>query len=268
MTQPEDQQVTEARPGLLDGKKGLIVGVANHRSIAWGIARHAHAEGAELAFTFQGEALERRVRPLADSIGSSLVLPLDVTRPDELDAVFENITTSWGRLDFLVHSIAWAERDDLKGRTVDTSREGFLRSLEISAYSLIALTRRAEPLMKDGGSIIALTFYGSLKTTPSYNVMGIAKAALEASVRYLARELGPDNIRVNAVSAGAIRTLSAAGIKNFSEMLKVAGEHSALQRTVKQSEVADVTAFLCSDAASGITGQTLYVDCGYSIMAN
>ncbi|MEE2776832.1 MAG: enoyl-ACP reductase FabI [Acidobacteriota bacterium] len=252
---------------MLAGKKGLIVGVANHRSIAWGIARHSHAAGAELAFTFQSEALEKRVRPLADGIGSDIVLPLDVTYENQVDAVFGEIRERWGKLDFLVHSIAWAPREALRGRTVDTTRDGFLQALEISAYSLIALTRAAEPLMTDGGSILALTYYGSVKTAPNYNVMGIAKAALEAGVRYLAADLGGSGIRVNAISAGAIKTLAASGVSGFRDMLGGYAERAPLRRNVSTDDVGKAGAYLLSDLSSGVTGEIHYVDAGFSITA-
>ena len=256
-----------AATGLLAGKKGLIVGVANHRSIAWGIARQAHLQGAELAFTFQGEALERRVRPLAAEVGSELVVPLDVTRPQELDDTFAALHSSWGKLDFLVHSVAWAERDDLAGRTVDTSREGFLKSMEISAYSLLALTRRAEKLMSDGGSVLALTYYGSVKSLPNYNVMGIAKAALEASVRYLALDLGEQEIRVNAISAGPIKTLAASGVSGLRGMMAQAAERAPLRRNVDIDDVGRAAVYLLSDLSSGVTGEIHYVDAGFSTTA-
>lgn len=253
--------------GLLTGKRGLVVGVANQRSIAWGIARQAHLQGAELALTYQGEALERRVRPLAESVGCEVILPLDVTREDELDAVFAELASTWGRLDFLVHSVAWADRDDLSGRTVDTSREGFLKALEISVFSLLALTRRAEPLMADGGSVLTLTYYGALKALPNYNVMGIAKAALEAAVRYLALDLGSRAIRVNAISAGPIKTLAAAGVSGLRGMLDVAAQRAPLHRNVDTDDVGKAGVYLLSDLASGVTAEIHYVDAGFSTTA-
>lgn len=252
--------------GLLTGRRGLVVGVANFRSIAWGIARHAHRHGADLAFTYLGEALERRVRPLATSVGSELILPLDVSRDEEIAAVFDQVRARWGGLDFLVHSIAFAEREDLSGRTIDTSRAGFQKALDISAYSLIALARAAEPLMKEGGSILAMTYYGSTKVLPSYNVMGIAKAALEASVRYLAADVGPRGVRVNAISAGPIRTLSASGVSGFAQMLDRIAEVAPLRRNVTQEEVGDTCQFLCGPHSRGITGSVIFVDAGYHIM--
>lgn len=258
---------TAAPSSLLAGKRGLIVGVANERSIAWGIARQARAAGAELAFTFQGEALERRVRPLAAEAGSTIVEPLDVTHASEVEALFDKLRRDWGRLDFLVHSIAWAERSDLQGRTVDTSRDGFLKALEISAYSLIALSRAAEPLMTDGGSILTLTYYGAVKAVPNYNVMGIAKAALESSVRYLALDLGPSRIRVNGISAGPIKTLAAAGVSGLRSMLGEAAERAALRRNVDTDDVGKAGVYLLSHLSSGVTGEIHYVDAGLSIRA-
>jgi enoyl-[acyl-carrier protein] reductase I len=263
----ESEQLNAAHSGLLAGKRGLVVGVANHRSIAWGIARQAHLAGAELAFTFQGEALERRVRPLAESVGASLVLPLDVTRDDELEAVFDAIGEKWGKLDFLVHSIAWADREDLKGRTVDTSRDGFLKAMEISAYSLLSLTRGAEPLMSEGGSVLAMSYYGSIKSLPSYNVMGIAKAALEAGVRYLALDLGAQAIRVNAISAGPIKTLAASGVSGMRGMLDSAAERAPLRRNIDTDDVGKAGVYLLSDFSSGVTGEIHYVDAGFSTTA-
>jgi enoyl-[acyl-carrier protein] reductase I len=261
------EELTRVEGGLLAGKRGLVVGVANFRSIAWGIARHAYRHGAELAFTYQGEALERRVRPLAASVGSELVLPLDVTRDQEIAAVFEQIGARWGRLDFLVHSIAFAEREDLSGRTLDTSRAGFAKALDISAYSLIALARAAEHLLAPGSSIIAMTYYGATKALPSYNVMGIAKAALEASVRYLARDLGEKGIRINAISAGPIKTLAASGVSGLRGFLEVAGERAPLRRNVTTDDVGKAAVYLMSDLASGVTGEVHFVDAGFSTTA-
>jgi enoyl-[acyl-carrier protein] reductase I len=268
MSETEREPLEDLTPipgGLLAGRRGLVIGVANFRSIAWGIARHARRHGAELAFTYQGEALERRVRPLAASVGSDLVLPLDVTRDAEIDAVFERVGAAWGGLDFLVHSIAFAEREDLSGRTIDTSRAGFQKALDISAYSLIALARRAEPLLRPGGSILAMTYYGSTKVLPSYNVMGIAKAALEAGVRYLAKDLGPRGIRINAISAGPIKTLAASGVSGLRGFLEVAAERAPLQRNVSTDDVGKAGVYLLSDLASGVTGEVHFVDAGFSI---
>lgn len=253
--------------GLLAGRRGLVVGVANKRSLAWGIARRAHEEGAELAFTFQGDALERRVRPLAESIGSAIVEPLDVTDDAQIEATFATLAERWGRLDFLVHSVAYANREDLLGRTIDTSRSGFVTALDISCYSLIALARAAEPLMSEGGSIIAMTYYGATKATPNYNVMGIAKAALEASIRYLAVDLGPRGIRVHGVSAGPVRTLAASGVSGMRGMLKVMPERAPLQRNITVDDVGATAAYLLSDLSAGTTGGIHFVDAGFNITA-
>jgi len=252
---------------LFEGKKVLVLGVANERSIAWGISQALHAEGAKLGFTYLGENLERRVRPLAESVSSDLILPCNVTDAKELESVFEEVKKNWGGLDCVVHSIAFAHREDLDGRFMDTSREGFLTALEISAYSLVSVAQKAAPLLKESkGNLITLSYYGAEKVVPHYNVMGVAKAALEASVRYLAYDLGEDGIRVNAISAGPIKTLSAAGIKGFRGMLGEAGDKSPLRRNVTQEEVGKAALFLCSDLASGVTGETVYVDAGYNIM--
>lgn len=264
---PESPPAGESSRGLLAGRRGLVVGVANKRSLAWGIARRAHREGAELAFTFQGDALERRVRPLAASIGSTFVEPLDVTDDGRIDAVFAGLKERWGRLDFLVHSVAFANREDLLGRTVDTSRAGFATALDISCYSLIALARAAEPLMTEGGSIVAMTYYGASKATPNYNVMGIAKAALEASIRYLAVDLGPKNIRVHGISAGPVRTLAASGVSGMRSMLKVMPERAPLQRNITVDDVGATAAYLLSDLSAGTTGGIHFVDAGFNITA-
>lgn len=252
----------------MKGKKALIVGVANERSIAWGIAQALHREGVELAFTFLGDALEKRVRPLADSVGSKHIMPCDVRNEAQVDALFKELTDSWGTLDYLVHCIAYAERADLEGSFVATSRNGFMTALEVSAYSLVSLSRGALPLMlkAGGGSIVTLTYYGAEKVVPNYNVMGVAKAALECSVRYLAAELGPQNIRVNSVSAGPVRTLAAAGIRGFKGMLQVVESKAPLRRNVSLEEVAEAGLFLLSPKSGGVTGETLYVDSGYQIM--
>jgi enoyl-[acyl-carrier protein] reductase I len=253
--------------GLLSGKKGIIFGVANDRSIAWAIAEAMHRDGADLAFTYVGEAIEKRVRPLAESLGAKLVLPCDVTRDEEVGAVFDRLQGEWGGLDVLVHSIAFAGRDELKGLYLDTSREGFRVALDVSAYSLVALSRAAAPLMENrGGSIVTLTYYGSEKVVENYNVMGVAKAALEASVRYLAADLGPRGIRVNAISAGPIKTLAASGISGFREMLHHAAEKAPLRRNVLPEEVGKAALYLASDLSSGTTGEVLHVDAGYNIM--
>ncbi len=251
---------------LLENKRGLVFGVANNMSIAWAIAQEAHRQGAELGFTYLNEALEKRMRPLAESLEASLILPCDANNDEELDAVFAEAGRKWGKLDFVLHAIAYAQREDLDGRFVDTSREGFRVALDTSAYSLVAMARRATPLMTEGGNLLTLTYYGSQKVVPNYNVMGVAKAALEASVRYLAADLGAQGIRVNALSAGAIKTLSAKGIRNLNEMLKVSAERSPLGRNVFVDEVARAGTFLLSDYASGITGDILYVDAGWHVL--
>ncbi|MBW8268442.1 enoyl-ACP reductase FabI [Caldovatus sp. SYSU G05006] len=248
------------------GKRGLIMGVANDRSIAWGIARACAAQGAEIAFTYQGEALEKRVRPLAESVGSRLVLPCDVTDDPSVDAVFERLAGEWGALDFLVHAIAWSDKDQLKGHYVDTTRENFLRTLDISCYSFTALCRRAAALMPNGGSLLTLTYLGAERVMPHYNVMGVAKAALEASVRYLAADLGARGIRVNAISAGPIRTLAASGIGDFRYILKWNQYNAPLKRNVTIEEVGGAGMYLLSDLASGVTGEVHHVDCGYHVV--
>ncbi len=259
---PEGDDVSD----LLRGKYGLIYGVANHRSIAWAIAQSTAAAGATLAFTYQGERLERNVRPLAESLPDSLLLPCDVTDDAQIDAVYERIRAEWGRLDFLVHSVAYANREDLEGSFLDTSREGFRTALDISAYSLVAVTRGAVPLMTDGGSIVTMTYLGSERAVPGYNVMGVAKAALESAMRYLAAELAPRNIRVNAISAGPINTLAARGISGFTTMLGHFRERSPMKRGTEAAEVGDAAMFLLSPLARGITGEVLFVDTGYHMM--
>lgn len=251
---------------LFKDKRVAVFGVANERSIAWGIAEAMHKQGARLAFSYAGEVLEKRVRPLAESVGADLVLSCDVTDDAQISAAFQQISSKWGGLDVMVHAIAFANREDLEGRFVDTSRKGFGLALDISAYSLVALARAAAPLMTNGGAIVTLTYYGAEKVVPSYNVMGVAKAALEASVRYLAADLGPDNIRVNAISAGPIKTLAASGIKGFKGMLHVVEERAPLRRNVTQEDVGASALFLCSDLGAAVTGETLYVDAGYNIL--
>ncbi len=251
---------------LMAGKKGLVMGVANDRSIAWGISKALAAHGADLAFTFQGEALEKRVRPLADQLGSSMVLPCDVTDEESVEAVFNEIKSAWGKLDFLVHAIAYSDKDELKGRYVDTSRENFLMSLDISCYSFTSLCRRAEAIMNEGGSMVTLTYYGAEQVIPHYNVMGVAKAALEASVRYLAEDLGRAGIRVNAISAGPVKTLAASGIGDFRYILKWNELNSPLRRNVTIDEVGGSALYLLSDLGSGVTGEVHHVDCGYHVV--
>ncbi len=248
---------------LLAGKRGLVMGVANDRSIAWGIAATAHKHGAELAFTYQGDALEKRVRPLAESVGSSLVLPCDVADDASIDAVFQAIGERWDRLDFLVHAIAYSDKEELKGKYLNTSRENFVRSLDISCFSFTAVAQRAVPMMTAGGSLLTLTYYGAERVMPHYNVMGVAKAALEASVRYLATDLGDQNVRVNAISAGPIKTLAASGIGDFRYILKWNEYNSPLRRNVTIEQVGGAALYLLSDLAAGVTGEVHHVDCGY-----
>ncbi len=252
---------------LLEGKKALIVGVANERSIAWGIAQKLHEEGAELGFTYVNAAIEKRLRPLAESIGCNNVFPCDVQSDADITNLFAELTTRWGRIDSLVHSVAFANGDDLKSRFHETGRAGFALALDVSAYSLIGLARGAYPLMKDnGGTILTLSYLGAQRVVHNYNVMGVAKAALESSVRYLAADLGQDKIRVNALSAGPIKTLAAAGIPKFREILGSFEEKSPLRRNVTQEDIAKSALFYLSDMSSGITGETTYVDCGYNIL--
>ncbi|MHA1536596.1 MAG: enoyl-ACP reductase FabI [Alphaproteobacteria bacterium] len=251
---------------LLKGKRGLVMGVANDHSIAWGIARAAAAHGATLGFTYQGEALKRRVMPLAESAGRDFVLECDVGDEASIDAVFAEVEQRWGGLDFVVHSIAFSDRDELQGRYVDTSRDNFARTLEISCYSLTAIARRAAPLMPDGGSLLTLTYDGSRRVMPSYNVMGVAKAALEASVRYLAADLGQQAIRVNALSAGPMRTLAGAAVKDARYVYKWAQENSPLRRNPALEEVGNAGLYLLSDLSAGVTGEIHYVDSGYHVV--
>ncbi len=253
--------------GLLDGKKAVIFGVANERSIAWAISEALHAAGAELGFTYAGEMLEKRVRPLAEGIGSKIILPCDVTKDEEIKHVFQTLKSSWGGLDILIHAIAFANKEDLSNPYAQTSRAGFHLALDVSTYSMVALTREAAALMEGrGGSVITLTYMGSEKVVPNYNVMGIAKAALEASVRYLAYDLGPKNIRVNAISAGPVKTLAAAGISGFKDMLHYAAERAPLKRNIEAEEVGRAALFLASDLSAAVTGEVLHVDAGYNIV--
>jgi enoyl-[acyl-carrier protein] reductase I len=252
--------------GLMRGKRGLVMGVANNRSIAWGISRSCRAQGAELAFTYQGEALKKRVEPLAEEVGGQVVGHCDVTDPATIDAVFDEVASRWGGLDFLVHAIAFSDKDQLTGRYIDCTAENFSRSLLISCYSFTAIAQRAEKLMPNGGSLLTLTYYGAEKWMPHYNVMGVAKAALEASVRYLAADLGEKNIRVNALSAGPIRTLAAAGIGDFRYILKWNELNSPLRRTVTIEEVGDAALYFLSDLARGVTGEVHHVDAGYHVV--
>ncbi len=248
------------------GKRGLVMGVANNRSIAWGVTKACYAQGAEIALTYQGEALQKRVVPLAEEIGSSLVLPCDVTDEASVDAVFETLEKEWQGLDFVVHAIAFSDKDQLGGRYVDTTPENFSKTLEISCYSFTAIARRAEKLMGDGGSLLTLTYYGAEKVMPHYNVMGVAKAALEASVRYLAADLGQNGIRVNAISAGPIKTLAASGISDFRYILKWNEYNSPLRRTVSIDDVGGAAMYLLSDLSRGVTGEVHHVDAGYHVV--
>lgn len=251
---------------LMRGRRGLIMGLANDKSIAWGIARVLHDHGAELAFSYQGEALLKRVTPLAAEVGSDIVLPCDVADMASMDALFEALAARWGRLDFLVHAIGFSDKNELRGRYVDTSRQNFLTSMDISVYSFTAAVKRASALMTEGGSCLTLTYYGAERVMPHYNVMGVAKAALEASVRYMAEDLGKDGIRVNAISAGPIKTLAASGIGDFRYILKWNELNSPLRRNVTQEEVGRAALYLLSDLGSATTGEVLHVDAGYHIV--
>jgi enoyl-[acyl-carrier protein] reductase I len=252
--------------GLLSGKRALIYGVANDHSIAWGIAQALHREGCELAFTFLGEALEKRVRPLAESLGSKLVFPCDATKEDQIEAVYRELGKSWPKFDILVHAMAYANREDLMGEFVNTSRPGFSLAMEVSVYSLIAVTRPALPYLNAGGSVLTLTYYGSDKVMANYNVMGVAKAALEAAVRYLAADLGKRKIRVNAISAGPIKTLAASGITGFRDKLKLARQTTPMGDLVGIEEVGNAALYLSSPWASGVTGEVHFVDAGLNVM--
>lgn len=249
--------------GLMAGKRGLIMGLANDKSLAWGIAKALHAQGAEMAFSYQGDALKKRVAPLAEQVGSDFLIPCDVSDMGAMDECFAAIEQRWSKLDFLVHAIGFSDKSELRGKFVDTSLDNFLMTMNISAYSLVAAARRAAPLMKDGGSIITLTYYGAEKVIPHYNVMGVAKAALETSVQYLANDLGPDNIRVNAISAGPIKTLAASGIGDFRYILKWNELNSPLRRTVTIEDVGGSGLYFCSDLSAGVTGEVHHVDAGY-----
>jgi enoyl-[acyl-carrier protein] reductase I len=267
MAQPENTAgAAAAGSGILAGRRGLVMGVANNRSIAWGIAKAAHAAGAELALTFQGAALEKRVRPLARELGAHVVGHCDVTDTDSIDAVFAEVGRLWGRLDFLVHCVAFSDKDQLTGRYIDTTEDNFAKSLLISCYSFTAVAQRAEKLMSEGGALLTLTYYGAEKWMPHYNVMGVAKAALEASVRYLAADLGERNIRVNAISAGPIKTLAASAIGDFRYILRWNEFNAPLRRSVTIEEVGDTAVYLVSPMASGVTGEIVHVDAGYHIV--
>jgi enoyl-[acyl-carrier protein] reductase I len=253
--------------GLMQGKRGLIMGVANDHSIAWGIAKTLAEQGAQLAFTYQGEALGKRVKPLAQSVGSSLVLPCDVEDLATVDAVFATLAKQWGTLDFVVHAIAFSDRNELKGRYADTTRENFARTMLISCFSFTEIAKRAAALMPNGGAMVTLTFGGATRVMPNYNVMGVAKAALEASVRYLAADFGPQSIRVNAISAGPVRTLAGAGIADARLMFNFQHRHSPLRRTVTTDEIGGSALYLLSDLSTGVTGDIHFVDSGYNIIS-
>ena len=252
--------------GLMTGKRGLVMGVANNRSIAWGIAEQLSRQGAVMAFTYQGEAFRRRVEPLAESVGSDIVMPCDVEDSSSVDAIFDRLEATWGGLDFLVHAVAYSDKEELKGRYVDTTLDNFLRTMRISCFSFTSLARRAEPLMANGGSLLTLSYLGSTRVMPNYNVMGVAKAALEASVRYLASDLGPRRIRVNALSAGPMRTLAGSAIGDARYVYKFNQLNSPLKRNVSLEEVGGAALYLLSDLAGGVTGEVHYVDGGFHVI--
>ena len=252
--------------GLMAGKRGLIMGVANDHSIAWGIAQALHRQGAQMAFTYQGEAFRKRVEPLADSLGEALVLPCDVEDMEALDGVFDRLKETWSRIDFVVHAVAWSDKEELKGRYLDTTRENFRRTLSISAWSFTAVAKRAAGLMPHGGSLVTLSYLGAERVTPNYNVMGVAKAALEASVRYLAVDLGPRAVRVNAISAGPMRTLAGSAIADAKYTFGFARDHAPLRRNVHLQEVGNAGLYLLSDLSAGVTGETHFVDAGYNVI--
>lgn len=251
---------------LMQGKRGLIMGLANDKSLAWGIAQKLHEAGAEMAFSYQGDNMLKRVAPLAEKVGSDLLIPCDVSEMSSLDACFATLQARWGKIDFLVHAIGFSDKSELRGKYLDTSLENFLMTMNISAYSFVAATKRASEMMNPGGSIITLSYYGAEKVIPHYNVMGVAKAALESSVQYLANDLGPDNIRVNAISAGPIKTLAASGIGDFREILKWNETNSPLRRNTTIDDVGGSGLYLLSDLASGVTGEVHHVDAGYHIV--
>ena len=252
---------------LLRGKKVVIFGVANEKSIAWAIARSFHEQGAELAITYAGEAFEKRVRPLAESINAVAILPCNVTSDDEIETVFRELGSLWGGVDIVIHAVAFANKEELKGTILNTTRDGFATAMDISVYSFLAIMKAAHPLMQGrGGSAVTLSYYGAMKVFPSYNVMGVAKAALEASVRYLSEAVGPDGIRINAISAGPIRTLAAAGVNGFHHILNHVEAKAPLRRTITQEDVAGAALYLCSDMAAGVSGEIQYVDGGYNVI--
>lgn len=258
--------MTAAMQGLMQGKRGLIMGLANDKSLAWGISKKLYEAGAELAFSYQGDALKKRVAPLAEQVGSDFLVQCDVSDMDALDATFAEIEARWGKLDFVVHAIGFSDKNELRGKYVDTSLENFLMTMNISAYSLVAVAKRARPLMSAGGSILTLSYYGAEKVVPHYNVMGVAKAALETSVQYLANDLGPEGIRVNAISAGPIKTLAASGIGDFRYILKWNELNSPLRRNVTIDDVGGSGLYFLSDLSSGVTGETHHVDAGYHVV--
>ena len=251
---------------LMSGKKGLVMGVANDRSISWAIAKKAYEYGAELAFTYQGEALGKRVIPLGESVGSNIILPCEVSEASSIKNVFEKINSEWGKLDFVIHGIAFSDKEELKGQYIDTTRSNFTNTMEISVYSFTEVSKFAVPLMIEGGSLLTLTYYGSERVMPHYNVMGVAKAALEASVRYLAVDLGSKNIRVNSLSAGPMKTLAASGIGDFRYILKWNELNSPLKRNVTQDDVGGAGVYLISDLSTGVSGENHHVDCGYHVV--
>jgi enoyl-[acyl-carrier protein] reductase I len=252
--------------GIMNGKRGIVMGVANDRSIAWGIAEAVAKQGAEIAFTYQGEALEKRVRPLAEKVGSNIIIPCDVSSDEAIEETFKLLKEKWDTIDFIVHAIAYSDKEELKGEYVDTTRENFYKTMDISVYSFTAIAQRAAKMMPNGGSMITLTYYGSEKVMPHYNVMGVAKAALESSVRYLAADLGSDKIRVNSLSAGPIKTLAASGIGDFRYILKWNQYNSPLRRNVTLNDVGGCGVYLLSDLSAGVTGETHHVDCGYHVV--
>ena len=262
----DDDAEASAVPGLMAGKQGLVLGVANDHSIAWGIARALHGQGARLAFTYQSEAFAKRVIPLAESLGSDIVLPCDADVEAEVDRAFDRLAADWGRLDFLVHAIAYSDKEQLKGRYLDTTRDNFAKTLAVSCYSFTALAQRAAPLMTEGGSLLTLSYLGAQRVTPNYNVMGVAKAALEASVRYLAADLGPDGVRVNAISAGPMRTLAGSAVSNARFVFGWSRQHAPLNRAVQLKEVGSAALYLLSDLSQGVTGEIMNVDCGYNVV--
>ena len=252
--------------GIMNGKRGIVMGVANDRSIAWGVAEAVAKQGAEVAFTYQGDALEKRVKPLAEKVGSNIILPCDVSSDEAIDETFNSLRKKWDTIDFLVHAIAYSDKEELKGEYLDTTRENFYKTMDISVYSFTAVAQRAAKMMPNGGSMITLTYYGAEKVMPHYNVMGVAKAALESSVRYLAADLGNDKIRVNSLSSGPIKTLAASGIGDFRYILKWNQYNSPLRRNVTLNDVGGCGIYLLSDLSAGVTGETHHVDCGYHVV--